>query len=75
MDDPWFLPLMLRGLKFKKDTSMSDHLNEFQGIIDLMLGMSIKFEDEILRLLLFNSLFESWETFKISITNSTPVAT
>ncbi|RDX82689.1 hypothetical protein CR513_36489, partial [Mucuna pruriens] len=35
-------------------------------------GMDIKFEDEILRLLLLNSLPESWDTFKVSITNSTP---
>ncbi|RDY04251.1 hypothetical protein CR513_12054, partial [Mucuna pruriens] len=54
---------------FKKGTSLSDHLNEFQGIIDQMLGMSIKFEDEILGLLLLNSLLESWEIFKVSITN------
>ncbi|RDX72910.1 hypothetical protein CR513_47549, partial [Mucuna pruriens] len=49
---------------FKEGTSLSDHLNEFQGIIDQMLGMGIKFEDEILGLLLLNSLPESWETFK-----------
>ncbi|RDY01631.1 hypothetical protein CR513_15018, partial [Mucuna pruriens] len=58
--------------EFKEDTSLSDHLNEFQGIIDQMLGMDIKFEDEILGLLLLNSLLESWETFKVSITNSVP---
>ncbi|RDX61371.1 hypothetical protein CR513_60407, partial [Mucuna pruriens] len=34
--------------------------------------MGIKFKDEILGLLLLNSLPESWETFKVSITNSTP---
>ncbi|RDX61441.1 hypothetical protein CR513_60332, partial [Mucuna pruriens] len=59
-------------LKLKEGTSLSDHLNEFQGIIDQMSGMGIKFEDEILGLLLLNSLPESWETFKVSITNSTP---
>ncbi|RDX69178.1 hypothetical protein CR513_51740, partial [Mucuna pruriens] len=37
-----------------------------------MSRIGIKFEDEILGLLLLNSLPESWETFKISITNSTP---
>ncbi|RDX97966.1 hypothetical protein CR513_19192, partial [Mucuna pruriens] len=51
--------------------ALSNHLNEFQGIIDQMSGMGIKFEDEILGLLLLNSLPESWETFKVSITNST----
>ncbi|RDX97864.1 hypothetical protein CR513_19311, partial [Mucuna pruriens] len=34
--------------------------------------MGIKFKDEILGLLLLNSLPESWETFKVFITNSTP---
>ncbi|RDX98858.1 hypothetical protein CR513_18170, partial [Mucuna pruriens] len=67
-----FLLNSIVSLKFKEGTSLSDHLNEFQGIIDQMLGMDIKFEDEILGLLLLNSLPESWETFKISITNSTP---
>ncbi|RDX69415.1 hypothetical protein CR513_51473, partial [Mucuna pruriens] len=52
------------SMYFKEDTSLLDHLNEFQGTIDQMLGMGIKFEDEILRLLLLNSLPESWETFK-----------
>ncbi|RDX81121.1 hypothetical protein CR513_38240, partial [Mucuna pruriens] len=60
------------NLKFKEGTSLSDHLNEFQGIINQMSRMGIKFEDEILGLLLLNSLLESWETFKISIANSIP---
>ncbi|RDX90855.1 hypothetical protein CR513_27234, partial [Mucuna pruriens] len=37
-----------------------------------MSGMSIKFEDEILGILLLNSLLGSWETFKVSITNLAP---
>ncbi|RDX88620.1 hypothetical protein CR513_29766, partial [Mucuna pruriens] len=45
--------------QFKEGTSPSDHLNEFQGIIDQMSRMGIKFEDEILGLLLLNSLPES----------------
>ncbi|RDX97629.1 hypothetical protein CR513_19584, partial [Mucuna pruriens] len=32
----------------------------------------IKFEDDILGLLLLNSLPESWENFKVTITNSSP---
>ncbi|RDX80459.1 hypothetical protein CR513_38983, partial [Mucuna pruriens] len=56
--------LLARIMKFKEGTSLSNHLNEFQGIIDQMSGMGIKFEDEILGLLLLNSLPESWETFK-----------
>ncbi|RDX88351.1 hypothetical protein CR513_30072, partial [Mucuna pruriens] len=66
-----FLLNSIVSLKFKKGTSLSYHLNEFQRILDQMLGTSIKFEDEILELLLLNSLPNSWETFKVSITNST----
>ncbi|RDX78424.1 hypothetical protein CR513_41307, partial [Mucuna pruriens] len=66
-----FLLNSIVSLKFKEDTFLSDHLNEFQGILDQMLRVGIKFEDEILGLLLLNSLSESWETFKVSITNST----
>ncbi|RDX75072.1 hypothetical protein CR513_45099, partial [Mucuna pruriens] len=37
-----------------------------------MSRMGIKFEYEILKLLLLNSLPESWETFKVSIINLIP---
>ncbi|RDX60172.1 hypothetical protein CR513_61713, partial [Mucuna pruriens] len=67
-----FLLNSIVSLKFMEDTSLSNHLNEFQGIINQMSGMSIKFEDEILGLLLLNFLPESWKTFKVSITNSAP---
>ncbi|RDX81971.1 hypothetical protein CR513_37294, partial [Mucuna pruriens] len=62
-----FLLNSIVSLKFKEDTSLSDHLNEFQRILDQMLGMRIKFKDEILVLLLLNSLLESWEIFKDSV--------
>ncbi|RDY06555.1 hypothetical protein CR513_09432, partial [Mucuna pruriens] len=64
-----FLLNSIMSLKFKEDTSLLNHLNEFQRILDQMLGIDIKFEDEILGLLLLNSLPESWETFKGSVLN------
>ncbi|RDX58135.1 hypothetical protein CR513_62573, partial [Mucuna pruriens] len=54
-----FLLNSIVSLKFKKSTSLSDYLNEFQGIIDQMSGMGIKFEDDILGLLFLNSLPKS----------------
>jgi len=47
------------SLKYTEGTSISDHLNEFQGLLDQMSGMGIKFDDEILGLLLLNSLPQS----------------
>ncbi|RDX71053.1 hypothetical protein CR513_49640, partial [Mucuna pruriens] len=55
--------------QFTKGTSLSDLLNEFQGIIDQMSRIGIKFEDEILELLLLNSLLDSRETFKGNVLN------
>ncbi|CAJ2627704.1 unnamed protein product [Trifolium pratense] len=60
------------SLKYKEGTSISDHLSEFQGLLDQMSGMGIKFEDELLGLFLLLSLPESWETFRVSITSSAP---
>ncbi|RDY02493.1 hypothetical protein CR513_14051, partial [Mucuna pruriens] len=67
-----FLLNSIVSLNFKEDTSLSNHMNEFQEILDQMSRMGLKFEDEILRLLLLNSLPEFWETFKVFIKNSTP---
>lgn len=60
------------SLRYKEGTSISDHLNEFQGLLDQMSGMGIKFDDELLGLFLLLSLPESWETFRVSITSSAP---
>ncbi|KAF2305897.1 hypothetical protein GH714_008746 [Hevea brasiliensis] len=59
-------------LKFKEGSSIADHLNEFKGTIDHLSSMGIKFDDEILGLLLLNTLPDSWETFRVSLTNSAP---
>lgn len=38
----------LMNLRYKEGTSISDHLNDFQGLRDQLSGMSIKFDDEVL---------------------------
>nr|KYP44187.1 Retrovirus-related Pol polyprotein from transposon TNT 1-94 [Cajanus cajan] len=62
----------LMNLRYRESSSISDHLNEFQGLLDQLSGMGIKFDDEVLGLWLLNTLPESWETFRVSITNSAP---
>ncbi|CAL1406137.1 unnamed protein product [Linum trigynum] len=57
-------------MKYKEGTSLADHLNEIQGIVDQLSGMGIKMEDEVVALLVLASLPESWKTLKISLTNS-----
>ena len=62
----------LMNLKYKEGISISDHLNDFQGLRDQLSQMGIKFDDEVLGLWLLNTLPDSWETFRVSITNSSP---
>jgi len=60
------------NLRYKEGISISDHLNDFQGLRDQLSQMDIKFDDEVLGLWLLNTLPDSWETFRVSITNSSP---
>ena len=56
------------SLKYKDGQSMSDHLNEFQGVIDQLSARNVKFEDELQGLWLLGTLPDSWETFRMSLT-------
>lgn len=61
------------SLKYHDDSEISDHMNTFQGIINQLTGMAIKFEDEIKELFILGTLPDSWETFMMSVSNSAPV--
>ena len=67
-----YLLNMLMNLRYKEGSQVLDHLNEFQGVLDQLSSMRIKFEDEVQGLWLLNTLPDSWETFRISLTNSAP---
>ncbi|GAV67120.1 Myb_DNA-bind_3 domain-containing protein/DDE_4 domain-containing protein/UBN2_2 domain-containing protein [Cephalotus follicularis] len=60
------------GLKYKDGQSISDHLNEFQVVLDQLSAMNIKFEDEVQGLWLLGTLPDSWETCCMSLSNSAP---
>ena len=55
------------NLKYQDGTPMTDHLNTFQGIINQLAGMNIKFEEEVQGLWLLGTLLDSWETFRTSL--------
>ena len=59
-------------LKCKDGTPVSDHLNTFQGILNLLARMDIKLNDEILALCLIGSLLGSWETLVVSLCSFAP---
>ena len=57
---------------YKEGNPIQDHVNDFQGILDQLSGMGITFDDEVQGLWLFNTLPDSWKTFRFSLTNSVP---
>ena len=42
-----FMIKQMMSLKYQDGTPMTDHLNTFQGIINQLAGMNIKFEEEV----------------------------
>ena len=66
-----FMIKKMISLKYQDGTLMTDHLNTFQGIINQLAGMNIKFEEEVQGLWLLGTLPNSWETFRTSLSNST----
>ncbi|CAH9096206.1 unnamed protein product [Cuscuta epithymum] len=67
-----FLIKQMMSLKYHDGTPVTDHLNSFQGIINQLARMGIKFEDEIQGLWLLGTLPDSRETFRTSLSNSAP---
>jgi hypothetical protein len=67
-----FLIKQLMYLRYQDGTPLTDHLNTFQGIINQLAGMGIKFDDEVQGLCLLSTLSDSWETFRMSLFNSAP---
>lgn len=67
-----FLLKQLMTFKYKEGSPILDHINDFQGVLDQLSGMGVNFDDEIQGLWLLNTLPDSWETLRVSLTNSTP---
>ncbi|GJU46683.1 putative RNA-directed DNA polymerase [Tanacetum coccineum] len=69
-NDKLFLIKQLKGLRYRDGTAMSDHLIVFQGIINELFEIGIKFNEEVQGLWFLGSLPDSWETFRTSLLNS-----
>ncbi|GAB2302689.1 hypothetical protein Dimus_039387 [Dionaea muscipula] len=65
----------LMTIKYQDDKPITDHLNTYQGIVNQLEGMGISFGDEVKGLVLLGTLPETWEVFRMSITNSVPNGT
>ena len=65
-----YLMKKLFNLKMSESGSLVEHLNIFNTIVNQLVSMGIKFDDEICTLILLVSLPNSWEPMKVTITNS-----
>lgn len=54
-----YLPRRMMQLKHKEKIFIAGHLNEFQGLINQLSGMGVKFEDEVVGLWLLAILLDS----------------
>ncbi|KAL5863382.1 hypothetical protein ACOSQ3_000896 [Xanthoceras sorbifolium] len=62
----------LVNLKYKDGNSVSEHMSEFQGIVDQLNSMKMTVDDELQALLMLSSLPKSWDTLVVSVSNSAP---
>ncbi|CAM8972007.1 unnamed protein product [Rhodiola kirilowii] len=59
------------NMKYRDGSSMTEHLNEVQNVINQLTLMKIALDDEVQALLVLSSLPDSWETLAVSLSNST----
>ena len=59
-------------MNYQDGSSMDEHLNAFQGLINQIVILEILIEDEVLALLLLGSLLDSWETLVVTLDNLAP---
>ncbi|GKV40824.1 hypothetical protein SLEP1_g48425 [Rubroshorea leprosula] len=61
----------LVNLKYKEGKNVSEHLNNFQEILNELVTVKLAIDDEVQALILLSSLLDSWETLVVTLSNST----
>ncbi|KAH7576429.1 hypothetical protein JRO89_XS01G0063200 [Xanthoceras sorbifolium] len=67
-----FLNKQMVDLKYKYGAPMIDYMNTYQGILNQLAGVVIRFEDEVQALWILSTLPDSWETFNSLLQNFAP---
>ena len=60
------------NLKLRSGTSVAEHTNEFQSLVNQLSAVDMQLGDEVQALLLLSSLPDSWETLVVTLSNSAP---
>ncbi|KAK2983980.1 hypothetical protein RJ640_027305 [Escallonia rubra] len=66
-----FLMKKLFNMKMSENSSVVDHLNDFNGVTNKLESVVINFDDEIRALLFMCSLPDSWNNLVTTVSNST----
>ncbi|KAK2969092.1 hypothetical protein RJ640_013779 [Escallonia rubra] len=66
-----FLMKKLFNMRMSENGSVVDHLNDFNGVTNLLESVGINFDDEIRALLFLCSLPDSWNNLVTTMSNST----
>jgi hypothetical protein len=67
-----FMIRRLVNLKYKDGQSVTEHLSNFQGLLNELSTMKLVLDDNVQALLMLSSLPDSWETLVVSLSNSAP---
>ena len=59
-------------LRYQDGSSMAEHLNAFQGLINQTTSLEVPMADEVFALLLLASLSESWGMLVMTLSNARP---
>ena len=59
-------------LRYQDGSSMAEHMNAFQGLINQTTSLEVPLADEVLALLLLGSLPDSWEMLVVTLGNDEP---
>ena len=59
-------------LRYQDGSSMAEHINAFQGLMNQTTTLEVPLIDEVFTLLLRGSLPDSWETLVVTLGNTGP---
>ena len=59
-------------LRYQDNSSMAEHLNAFEGLLNQNTSLEVPLADEVLALLLLGSLLDSWVTLVVTLINVAP---
>ncbi|KAH9299887.1 hypothetical protein KI387_044110 [Taxus chinensis] len=67
-----FLMKNLFNMKMSENSSVADHLNDFNTVVNMLASVTIEFDEEVRALLILCSLPESWNSLVMVVSNSVP---